>query len=310
VNRIVLQKLRAEKLKIGRRLKLAVGGMEPREDKPEFTAERVHYEMADRTRAISVGGIGVMHQMVNSIGLRESIDDALSLFKYHRPYLESEHVLNITYNLLCGGKTLDDIELRRNDIAYLDALGARAIPDPTTAGDFCRRFDEDDIWKLMEAINKVRVKVWKQRGAPLTGETARIDADGSVVPTDAECKQGMDYNHYKKTWGYHPLLVSLANTNEALYLVNRSGNRPSHEGAPDVFDKAISLCREGGFKDILLRGDTDFSLTRNFDRWDDDGVRFVFGYDASPPCQRPSTRSSFATLTKPSKEKYGPSLHG
>lgn len=129
----------------------------------------------------------------------------------------------------------------------------------------------------------MRVKVWKRRGTPLTGETARIDADGSVVPTDAECKQGMDYNHYKKTWGYHPLLVSLANTNEALYIVNRSGNRPSHEGAPDVFDKAISLCREGGFKDILLRGDTDFSLTRNFDRWDDDGVRFVFGYDASPP---------------------------
>jgi len=30
----------------------------------------------------------------------------------------------------------------------------------------------------------------------------------------------------------------------------------------------------------LLRGDTDFSLTTEFDRWDADGVRFVFGYDA------------------------------
>jgi hypothetical protein len=281
VKRTLLQKLYAEKLKIQRRLDKAVGGMEPREDRPELTTETVHYEMADRTRAIAAGGIGVIHQMVNSIGLRESIDDALSLLKYHRPYLESEHVLNLTYNVLCGGKTLDDIELRRNDLAYLDALGARAIPDPTTAGDFCRRFEVEDIWTLMEAINEVRVDVWKQRGVGLTGEVARIDADGSVVETDAECKQGMDFNGHKKVWGYHPLLVSLANTSEPLYLVNRSGNRPSHEGAPEVFDKAIELCRKGGFSDILLRGDTDFSLTRNFDRWDADGVRFVFGYDAS-----------------------------
>ena len=283
MKRTVLQKLYAEKLKIERRLDQAVGGMEPREDEPEFSTETIHYEMADRTRAISAGGIGVIHQMVNSIGLRQSIDDAVTLLKRHRPYLESEHVLNITYNVLCGGKTLDDIEIRRNDLAYLDALGARAIPDPTTAGDFCRRFEEEDIWKLMEAINKVRVEVWKRRGSALTGDVARIDADGSIVPTGAECKQGMDFNGHKKVWGYHPLLVSLANTNEALYIVNRSGNRQSHEGAPEVFDKAIALCREGGFEDILLRGDTDFSLTRNFDRWDDDGVRFVFGYDASQP---------------------------
>ncbi len=52
---------------------------------------------------------------------------------------------------------------------------------------------------------------------------------------------------------------------------------------PDVFDKAIALCRKGGFSDILLRGDADFCLTKNFDRWDTDNVRFVFGYDASKP---------------------------
>jgi hypothetical protein len=255
--------------------------MDPREDEPEFTTETVHYELADRTRAIPMGGIGAIHQMVNHIGLREVIDENLSLLKYHRPYLESEHVLNIAYNVLCGGRTLDDIELRRNDLAYLDALGVRAIPDPTTAGDFCRRFEELDVWTLMEAINEVRVAVWRRRGPALTGEVARIDADGSVVETDAECKQGMDFNSYKKVWGYHPLLVSLANTNEPLYIVNRSGNRPSHEGAAEVFDNAIALCRSGGFEDILLRGDTDFSLTKNFDRWDAAGVRFVFGYDAS-----------------------------
>ena len=40
---------------------------------------------------------------------------------------------------MCGGLVLDDIELRRDDAAFLDALGARTIPDPTTSGDYCRR---------------------------------------------------------------------------------------------------------------------------------------------------------------------------
>ena len=170
------------------------------------------------------------------------------MLKRHLPYQESDHVLNIAYNALSGGTCMEDIELRRNDEVYLDALGAQRIPDPTTAGDFCRRFEEDDVESLMDTFNKVRLKVWRQQPDAFF-EEAVLEADGTLAPTTGECKDGMDVA-YDGTWGYHPLLISLANTAEPLYLVNRSGNRPSHEGAAKRFDQAIALCQRAGFDQI------------------------------------------------------------
>jgi hypothetical protein len=276
VKKSVRRKLAREKRRIERRLGSAVrvngGG-------PVLKGANVEYEIADRTRAIAHGGIGVIQRVVKKSGLARKIDAKLDLLKIHKPYHESDHVLNIAYNALFGGQSLEDIELRRKDRVLLDALGTASLPDPTTAGDFCRRFDSRSIDALMEGINEARVEVWRTQPAEFFAATARIDADASIVPTTGDCKQGMEIS-YNGIWGYSALMVSLANTGEVLYLDNHGANRPSHEGVIPRFDQSIELCREAGFRDILLRGDTDFSITTEFDRWDDDGVRFVFGYDA------------------------------
>jgi hypothetical protein len=240
----------------------------------------IHYEGSDRVRGLGAGGIGAMHRLAQQTGLTAAIDESLQVLKVHQPYHESDHVLNIAYNLLCGGKTLEDLEQRRQDEVYLDALGARVIPDPTTAGDFTRRLQGSDIEALMAAIDRVRVRVWQQQPESFFAE-AIVEADGTLAETTGECKEGMGISHHG-VWGYHPLVVTLANTGEPLYLVNRSGNRPSHEGAAERFDQAIALCRQAGFRRILLRGDTDFSSTQHLDRWDEAGVRFLFGIDAMP----------------------------
>ncbi len=244
--------------------------------KPMMTGQNIQYELGDKARAMSYGGIGAIHKMVKQIGLDKEIDQHLELLKVHLPYHESDHVLNLAYNALVGGMRLEDIELRRNDEAFMDAIGAQRIPDPTTAGDFTRRFERNDSLILMDCINKARERVWSKAPRGFM-EEAIIDADGTLAATLGECKEGMDIS-YKGIWGYHPLIVSLANTNEVLYLVNRSGNVPSHDGAAQWIDKAIDLVSPHA-KSIFVRADTDFSLTAHFDRWSE-RADFVFGMDA------------------------------
>jgi hypothetical protein len=269
-------RLGAETTAIGRRLERAV---RPNMSGPVLGRANVHYELSERTKATAHGGIGAIAKLVERVGLASEIDGSLELLKLHKPYHESDHVLNIAYNALCGGQRLQDIEARRCDRVFLDGLGTESLPDPTTAGDFCRRFDEAAVLALQEAVNRSRLEVWRSQPPAFFSGPAVIDADASIVPTDAQTTEGIDIA-YNGIWGYSALVVSLANTNEPLYLGLKGANRPSHEGVIDYYDRAIALCRQAGFTAIRLRGDTDFSLTSEFDRRDQDGVRFVFGYDA------------------------------
>jgi hypothetical protein len=274
---------------------------------PVMQASNIRYEIADRTQAISAGGIGAIHLMAQKIGLIDAINEKVPLLRLYLPYRESDHVLNIAYNLLAGGTRMEHIELRREDEVFLDAIGASRIPDPTTARDFCQRFTEDNVLRLTEAINDVRLVVWKQQPDSFFKE-AFIDADGTIAETWGRCKEGMDLA-YNGKWGFNPLVISLANTQEPLYLVNRPGNRPSHEKAHHYLDRAVRLCRRGGFRRITLRGDNDFSQTKHLDRWDRDKVDFIFGYDATPNLVAIADelpKSAWKPLPRRREERSGP----
>ena len=232
----------------------------------------------EKSRGLAYGGIGLMHRVAERTGLIEAIDRRLHLLKFHLPYHESDHVLNFAFNALCEGTCLEDIELRRQDEVFLDALGAETIPDPTTAGDFCRRFSMGSVRSLMGAIDEARLNVWQKQSDEFFDE-AVIDVDGALVTTKGECKGGMDIS-YKGTWGYHPLLVTLANTGELLSVLNRPGNKKSEDGAAAELDRAIALCADAGFRRVRIRGDTAFSQTEYLDGWHEAGVVFCFGYKA------------------------------
>jgi hypothetical protein len=274
VSRSYPKVLRNRKRRIQRRL--APRHWEAQEQ-PMMGGSNIHYELSAKTRGAAYGGVGAVHLMAQGLGLVEELDEHLQLLKVHLPYHESDHVLNIAYNVLVGGQRLEDIELRRQDESFLDGLGAQRIPDPTTAGDFTRRFDVPSILELQECINRTRQRVWQKQPKGFLAE-AYIDVDGTIAETYGECKGGMNLS-YKGIWGYAPLMVSLANTREVLYLVNRPGNAVSHQDSVEWIDRAIDLVKPVAGQ-VTLRGDTDFTHTAQLDRWDEQGVKFILGLDA------------------------------
>jgi DDE family transposase len=298
------------KAKIRKRLRNGKRRMQRRLRKKQWEEQRrrmfkdrnIHYEIGDKTRGLHCGGIGMVHLLVKQLDLADALDRELHLLKRHLPYFESDHVLNMTYNILAGGNCLEDIELLRNNETYLNALGAQRIPDPTTEGDFLRRFEGADVETLTRVINQKRLLVWKQQPAAFLGH-AIVGADGTLAETTGECKKGMDLS-CKGVWGYHPLLVSLANTQEPLFVVNRAGSRPSHEGAAAYFDRAAALCGEAGFRSVSFRGDTDFSQTKYLDGWTARHIRWVFGMDAMPnlvALAQALPTTSWQTLLRPAR---------
>jgi hypothetical protein len=268
--------LRNRKRRIQRRLALRGWKEQP---EPMMRGRNLHYELSEKTSAHSYGGLGAIHAMVQRLGLVHEIDEHLELLKVHLPYHESDHVLNFAYNILAGGVRIEDMELRRQDESFLNGLGAQRIPDPTTAGDFTRRFHPEDITTLHECINRTRQRVWKKQPAGFLAE-AYIDVDGTIAGTLGECKGGMAMS-YKGIWGYAPLVVSLANTKEVLYTINRPGNAASHQDSVPWIDRAIEVVKPFAGR-ITLRGDTDFTHTAQLDRWDQAGICFILGLDAHP----------------------------
>src|ERR1051326_8408264 len=241
------QKLADRKRRIERRLDKAnwKGCCEPM-----FTASSIHYELGDRCRGMAHGGIGAIHALARQLGLIDAINNRLHLLKLHLPFHESDHVLNFAYNALCDGSCLQDIELRRNDEVFLDALGARRIPGPTTAGDFCRRFTTADIQTLLDIFDDTRIRVWAKQPAAFFAQ-ATIDMDGTLVGTTGECKPGMDIA-YGGAWGSHPLVLALTSAGEVLRLITRPGSRPSPEGAAEQVDRAVAVCFRGGFQRVQI----------------------------------------------------------
>ena len=201
------------------------------------------------------GGLALAAGLVKRLGVARELDHHLHLLKMHRPYHESDHVLAQVYNLFAGGQCIEDMANLQGSEAVRRMLGAERLPDPTTGGDFLRRFGENDLREFDAAMDAIQERAWRKiHKGPRA--LALVDLDSHVRPVYGAQKEGADFS-YKGTWAYHPLLVTLAGTNECLRLINRSGNTPSAAGTADVLGDLFPLLNRN-FRRVIVRGDSAF----------------------------------------------------
>ena len=223
----------------------------------------LHLESDPRGEITHYGGLVLAQQFVRRFCVAQRLDGALRLFKRHAPYHESDHVLALAYTLYADGRCLEDQVVLQGSEAVRRLVGACRIPDPTTAGDFLRRFKTaQDVESLSGVIEDIEEAVWsklsrKVRARRKKREFALVDLDGHVKALYGVQKEGADFG-YDGRWSYQPLVVSLGGSGECLKVVNQPGNAHSSDAAAKAVKEVLPRVKRH-FRNAIVRGDTDFS---------------------------------------------------
>jgi Transposase DDE domain group 1 len=241
----------------------------------------LHLESDPRGEITHYGGLVLAQQFVRRFRVAQRLDGTLRLFKRHAPYHESDHVLALAYTLYADGTCLEDQSVLQGSEAVRRLVGACRIPDPTTAGDFLRRFKTvQDVERLSGIIDEVQEAVWSKlsrqaRRRRKKHEFALVDLDGHVKPLYGVQKEGADFS-YDGRWSYQPLVVSLGDSGECLKVVNQPGSARSSDAAAPAVKEVLPRVRRH-FRNALVRGDADFDRSDIFNAVLDEGAYFAIG---------------------------------
>jgi hypothetical protein len=241
---------------------------------------RLQVEIAERSTVTPYGGLALATAFLKRFRVAQEIDARVHVLKFPLPFHESDHVLAQALNLYVGGACLEDQAALQHDEGVLRMLGACRLPDPTTAGDFLRRFEErvhpGSLAGLRSAIDAVQDAVWRKLAGKRKKkrDLAVVDLDGHTKTLYGVQKEGADFDH-KGRWSYNVLLASLAGTGECLAVRNRSGNLRSSHGAAELLEETLPRVNRR-FADVLVRADSDFDRRDVREACEAEGAFFAF----------------------------------
>ena len=203
-----------------------------------FANPRVAVQEHRGAPLLNCSGIVIIRQLIERLGIAQAINAGLRVLRRHKPYVESDHILTLVYNLLTGGDRLNDINRLADDAALLRVLGTEQVPHATTVGDFLARFrhekDEDEdteprrlrkLRQVIEAIQQAAFALLPRRRR----KVATLDWDSSNHQVYGEQKEGADFAH-DRTWCYNVLYATLAETGDVLYQGLREGQHLHERG--------------------------------------------------------------------------------
>ena len=246
---------------------------------PVLRTPKLHPEVDERAEVTPYGGLILVEQFMRQFKVAAIIDEEVHVLKQHLPFHESDHILAQALNLYVGGSTLEDISSLQHDEAVKRMFGACRLPDPTTAGDFLRRFSADSLDQLRYAIDRVQEEVWRKLARKQGRRRTRrrrvvIYLDGHIKALYGASMEGADFSHTGQ-WSYNALVVSVAGTGECLAVRLRPGNMRSSHGAAEVLDDTLPRLREY-FDEILVVADSDFDRSDVREACQRAGAYFAF----------------------------------
>jgi len=223
-------------------------------------------------------GLSLFYAMAETLNIPANLDNHVKVKQRDSGYPESEHILALAANAFVGGDFLEDLEALREDEAIKLAIGRKDIPDPTTAGDFCRRFKLGHILQINRALVDTYKEVYQSRLRQNKGvDFLTIDVDAKVHEVYGKKKQGAA-KAYNGVYSLQPMYAFADETDELLHVEVRSGN--THPGA-----KAVSYLRRLKKKipslveKIYLRSDSAFYNRQVVEFCEEEGWEFSITAD-------------------------------
>ena len=206
----------------------------------------------------AVGGLGLICQLAHQLQFHQKVDEQVGVLKIQQGYRESDHLFHLLSSIVAGASCIEDLQRLQEDEVYKQLAGVDTVTDPTTIGDFLRRFERGDLNDLKEATWQMREAAWDKAGKKLPEQVA-ADLDSVVKEVYGNCKEGADFS-WKKSFSYHPEMLSLAETGEWLDAVNRSGNELSGDKAAYLLRRNLPRLSQR-FASVCVRGDSKFGRT-------------------------------------------------
>lgn len=133
-------------------------------DRPVIGNPKLQAQTDEDAPITAYGGVMLAADFLRRFGVAKRLDRAVELLKQHNPYHESDHIIAQAMNLYVGGTCLEDMAKLQGDEGVLRMLKACRLPDPTTGGDFLRRFDQTSLGELRRVNDGLQDDVWKVVG--------------------------------------------------------------------------------------------------------------------------------------------------
>ena len=232
---------------------------------------------------LGYAGVLPVRNLIERLDVASVLDANISVLKRHKPYFESDHILNFVYNFLTGGEVINDIERLQESEGILRILGTERIPDPTTAGDFLVRFTDGDIQAFQHSLDQIQDTAFSLLDRTRK-ETATIEHDSSIHEVYGQKKEGADYS-YENTYSYQVQYVTLAETGDVLHQELREGNRYSSSGLSKILPGILDRVGKH-FKDLRYRADSASYDKAIVNPCDERGVKFYISADHTKPLMR------------------------